>query len=163
MIGSVVKEDLIPGLQSEPKKPGIEFHAATRIQDAVGVSVKDIANLIRKIAHGDASIATPEIQKSALYDGKDPHGSRGLNLGTKEPVKQAQVRADCSGIAGKVRDACSGVLFEVVSHLAFHHNVRRKVEAKTAANSKEVLFGELQPGVIKIDAEIAVVFVVSLG
>src|ERR1051326_6651561 len=162
MVGAVVKENLIARFQAESDKAGIKFYAAARVENAIGISIGNIAELIGYVARGNAAVRYREIQQSAFQDKKGPDRTCGLKFRTKKPVNQAQVRTRRG--SGHAADGCAGVAFKVIGHFSFQHYVRMHVEAKASAHSEEVLLGELEPGVVKKYAEIAVVFVIfALG
>src|SRR5215469_13186772 len=147
MVDAVVPVHLVAGFQADANCPGIEFNAATRIENAVGVSVPDSANLVGKGACSNWSVH-PKIQQPAFQDHKHPNGSfRGLNLWSKKAMDQAQIGAESVSDPAAGNSVCRAAL-KVVGHFTFQRNRRLEVDADPPADSEHVEFCEFEPEVV---------------
>src|SRR5258705_12938556 len=99
VVGTVVEINLVADIEAQAEWTGVELHASTRIERAIG-STRTQAELFGEVTDGGGVVAHFEIHKPALHRNECADGlSAGLELGAKQSVQDADVRPKNGGAA----------------------------------------------------------------
>src|SRR5438034_600170 len=113
MVSAVVPVDFVAGFKAESEDTRIEFNAATRIKDAIGVAISESPELIGK-APRRGRPAYAKVQDSTFKNNEGPDGAGGLDLWSKKPMEQPEVGADRRGCTSHSGESCCCIALEVV-------------------------------------------------
>lgn len=82
MISAIIEEDFITGFKADSEDTRVELDTSTGIKDAVGVTTKNVPDLIGEVSRSHSPTRT-KIQEPALEHGKDSDRAGRLNFGAK--------------------------------------------------------------------------------